>query len=436
MTQITHRRVLGVALPIVLSNATVPLLGIVDTAVVGQLGAAGPVGAVAIGAVVLASLYWLFGFLRMGTVGLVSQALGRNDIAEISALLTRCLMIGLGAGTVFILLQKPLFAAALALAAPSLEVEGLAREYLQIRIWSAPAMIALYGISGWLIAQERSRAFMMVQIWTNGVNILLDVWFVLGLGWGVGGVAFASVIAEWSGFAVGLWFCKVAFVQSTAWRDWAVVLSPARLKHMAGVNTDILIRSLLLQAVFTSFTFLGAREGDLALAANQVLLQLLMLTVYGMDGFAFAAETLVGQSIGAGRRDQLRRGVRITSFWGAVVVIVMSIFFALFGRGLIDLMTTANDVRETARLYLPYLILAPLLGWASWMLDGIFIGATATRDMRDMMVISSLIYLVAVLVTFPTLGNHGLWSALLISFIARGITLWRRYPTIEARINT
>lgn len=436
MTKITHRRVLRIALPIVLSNATIPLLGIVDTAVVGQLGAAGPVGAVAIGAVVLTSLYWLFGFLRMGTVGLVSQALGRNDPAEVSALFTRCLMIGLTAGGIFVLFQLPLFTAALALASPSKEVEDLARDYLQIRIWSAPATIALYGISGWLIAQERSRAFMIVQVWANGVNIFLDIWFVLGLGWGVGGVAFASFIAEWSGFAVGLWFCRDAFLKSTAWRDWTVVLSAAKLKHMAGVNADILIRSLLLQSMFTSFTFLGAREGDLELAANQVLLQMLMLTAYGMDGFAFAAETLVGQAIGAGRKDHLRRSARVTSIWGAVIVALMSVFFTLFGGELIDLMTTADDVRETARVYLPYLVLAPLLGWASWMLDGIFIGATASRDMRDMMVVSSLIYLAAVCALFPTLGNHGLWLALLISFIARGVTLWCRYSKIEAKIRT
>ncbi len=429
-TEITHLRVLKIAVPVVLSNATVPLLGVVDTAVVGQLGAAAPVGAVAVGAVILTSLFWVFGFLRMGTVGLVSQAIGRSEDAEVTALLTRCLLIGGFAGCVLIALQVPLFWAALALAQPSPAVHTLANDYLSIRIWSAPAVIALYGISGWLIAQERTRAFFVIQLVTNGTNILLDFWFVLGLGLGVNGVAFATLIAEWGGFALGMWFCRDAFY-SSAWRNWAQVLKASALRNMAIVNTDILIRSLLLQLVFVSFTFLAARQDDVTLAANQILVQLMFITAYGMDGFAFAAETLVGQAVGARARAALRRAAIVTSIWGAVVVLSIAVVFALFGPLLIDAMTTAVQVREMARVFLPYIVLAPLLGGASWMLDGIFIGATATRDMRNMMGVSVVIYGASAALLIPVFGNHGLWAALLISLVARGVTLSMKYPQLE-----
>ena len=331
-----------------------------------------------------------------------------------------------------VVLQAPLIAGALWLAAPSDAVAALAQDYLVIRIWSAPAMIAIYGISGWLIAQERSRAFMAVQIWMNGLNMVLDVWFVLGLGWGVSGVAFATFLAEWSGLALGLWFCRAGF-QGAAWRNWAQVLKAERLLHMASVNGDILIRSLLLQAMFTSFTFIGARQGDLALAANQVLMQMMLLTAYGMDGFAFAAETLVGQALGAKKRAALRRAAVVTSFGGVAVALVMALAFLLLGGVMIDLMSTAPEVRETARVYLPYVVAAPIMGCAAWMLDGIFIGATASRDMRNMMAVSAVIYVLSLLLLLPVFGNHGLWLALLISFVARGVTLGVRYPALEAR---
>ncbi len=429
---VTHRRVLKIALPVVLSNATVPLLGVVDTGVVGQLGQAAPLAAVAVGAIILTTLYWAFGFLRMGTVGLASQAIGRRDQDEVDAILTRCLMIGAGAGLAIILLKNPLFAGALALSGATENTAGLAREYLAIRVWSAPAMISVYGLSGWLIARERTHAFFLVQVVMNTINMLLDLWFVLGLGWGVEGVAVATFVAEWTGVALGLWFCRDAF-QTARWRNWARVLDRAQLSHMATVNGDIMVRSLLLQAIFTSFTFLAARQGDLVLAANQILIQLMFVTAYGMDGFAFAAETLVGQAVGAQKPGELRRSAKLTSFWGAIVVTVMAMVFALWGAQFIDLMTTAQPVRDAARAFLPYIVAAPLLGGASWMLDGIFIGATASRDMRNMMVVSAGIYAATAAVLIPVLGNHGLWLALLVSFVARGITLGMRYPALEAR---
>lgn len=430
--RLTHRRVLNIALPIVLSNATIPILGAVDTGVVGQIGEAAPIGAVGIGAIIITGIYWVFGFLRMGTTGLTSQAQGAGQGGEVDAMLSRALMIGGAAGLALILFQLPLFWAAFQVSPASAEVEGMARGYMGIRVWSAPAAIAIYGITGWLIALERTRAVLVIQVWMNGANILLDLWFVLGLGWGVNGVATATFLAEWSGAALGLWLCRDAFL-GNAWKDWPRVFDPARLKRMAQVNSDILIRSLLLQAVFISFLFFGADFGDVPLAANQILLQFLQITAFALDGFAFAAETLVGQAMGARARAALRRGALLTSFWGLICVIGLAAAFALAGGRIIDIMTTAPEVREAARGYLGYMVLAPLAGLAAWMLDGVFIGATRTGDMRNMMALSFLVYAAAIAVLVPAFGNHGLWAALLISFVARGVTLGLRYPALEAQ---
>ncbi len=428
--RLSHRRVLSIAVPIVLSNATVPILGAVDTGVVGQMGLAAPIGAVGIGAVILSAFYWVFGFLRMGTVGLTAQADGQGDAGEVAALLSRALMIGLGAGVVIIALQSVLFWAAFHVSPASAEVEGLARQYMALRVWSAPAAIALYGITGWLIAQERTRAVLVLQLWMNGLNIALDFWFVIGLGWGVQGVAFATTLAEWSGFALGLWFCRAVFA-GAAWRAWAQVFDSARWRRMMGVNSDILVRSLLLQAIFVSFMFLGAGQGDATLAANQVLIQFLMIASYALDGFAFSAETLVGKAYGARAPARVRRAALLVWGWGMASAVVMGCAFAIFGMIIIEIMTTAPDVRDIARLYLPYLVVLPVIGCSAFMLDGIFVGATRSRDMRNMMALSFVVYIASVMLLVPTLGNHGLWLAMLISFIARAVTLGARYPALE-----
>ena len=427
-----HRRVLAIALPIVLSNATVPILGAVDTGVVGQIGEAAPIGAVGIGAIILTAVYWIFGFLRMGVTGLASQAHGAGDRAEVEAMLSRALLIGGTAGLAMIVLQVPVFWGAFQLSPASAEVEAMARDYMGIRVFSAPAAISLYGITGWLIALERTRGVLVIQLVMNGLNIALDVLFVLGLGWGVEGVALATFIAEWSGLAVGMWLCRDAFA-GPGWRDAGRVFDALRLKHMARVNGDILIRSVLLQAIFVSFLFFGADFGDVPLAANQILLQFLHITAYALDGFAFAAETLVGQALGAKARARLRRAAILTSLWGLGSSVALAVAFALAGGQIIDLMTTAPEVREAARIYLPYMVLAPLAGLAPWMLDGVFIGATRTADMRNMMVVSAAIYAAALAVLTPVFGNHGLWASLLISFVARGATLGLRYPALEAK---
>ena len=428
---ITHRRVLRLAGPIVLSNATVPILGAVDVGVVGQLGEAAPIGAVALGAIVLATAYWIFGFLRMGTVGLVGQAEGAGDHAEVSAILTRALLIAAAGGVLLILLYPLIAFAAFAWDPTTPEVEALARQYLSIRIWTAPCAIAVFAVTGWLVAMERTGGVFWVQLVMNGLNILLDLWFVLGLGWGVPGVAIATAIAEVSGAALGLWLCRDAF-RRPDWRDWGRVFDRARLVRMAVLNGDILIRSALLMAIFTSFTFLGATFGEVTLAANEVLIQFMYITAYAMDGFAFAAETLIARAVGRGDPGRIRRSAALTSIWGAVTATAMALGFLLAGPWLIDVMAKAPEVQAEARGLLWWTVTAALIGWPAWMLDGIFIGATRGRDMRNMMIVSALIYVAALVALIPPFGNHGLWMAFLVSLVARGITLGLRYPSIEA----
>ncbi|MGF6862894.1 MATE family multidrug resistance protein [Rhodobacteraceae bacterium MBR-64] len=427
--RLTHRRVLNIALPIVLSNATIPILGAVDTGVVGQLGLAAPIGAVGLGAIILTSVYWIFGFLRMGTSGLVAQAHGAGDAPETGAILMRALIIGALAGAVFVLGQAALFAGAFAIAPASIEVESLARAYLGIRIWGAPATIALYAVSGWLIATERTRGVLALQLWINGVNIGLDLGFVIGLGLGVEGVALATLIAEWSGLALGLWLCRAAFA-GDQWRDWGRVFDAARLRRMWSVNSDIMLRSVLLQASFTSFLFLAAGFGDVTLAANQVLMQFLSIASYVLDGFAFSAESLVGQAVGARAVSRVRRAAVLTAGWGVGAAFALAVVFWALGPLIIDAMATAPDVRAAARVYLPWLVIAPLVGVASYMYDGIFIGATRTRAMRNAMAGSVAIYVVALLVLVPLAGNHGLWAALMVLNVARGLWMAALYPAL------
>lgn len=433
MTRVTHARVLRIAAPIMLSNATIPLLGTVDTAVIGQLGQAAPLGAVGLGAVILTTLYWVFGFLRMSTSGLAAQAHGAGDRPERAAILLRALMIGASAGLALVILQGPLTEAAFRLSPASAAVEGYARAYLAIRIWGAPATIMLYALTGWLIALERTRLVLVLQLWQNGLNVGLNLWLVLGLNWGVPGVATATLIAEWSGLALGLWLTRDAFgpVLGAA---WARVLHAAPLRAMFTASRDIMGRSVLLQLSFTSFVFLGAWFGDVTLAANQILLQFLSITAYALDGIAFAAETLVGQAVGARDLAQARRAGVISMQWGFAFAAMLAATFAVTGPAIIQLMTTAPDVQAEARTYLPWLIAAPLIGVASWIFDGIFIGALLTREMLRAMLISVAVYAVALAVLTPLAANHGLWASLMILNTTRALTLWRALPALARRV--
>ena len=433
MPNITNKRVLAIAIPIVLSNITVPILGVVDTAVVGQLGKAAPVAAVGVGAIIITTFYWLFGFLRMGTTGLVAQAVGSEDESEVRSYLLRALFLGFSAGLLIFLLRNALVDFGFWLSPASVEVEELAEKYISIRVWSAPAAISLYGIVGWLIALERTKSVLVVQLFMNGVNVLLDIWFVLGLSWGIEGVAVATAIAEVSALILGLFLCYDRF-KDNSWPSFQAIFSTERLKNMLSINLDIFFRSIMLQAISVSFLLYGGKFGDVKLAANQILLQFLHVAAHGLDGFAFAAETLVGQAFGRKDRTILRKSVKVTSKLAFLLCCTMAIIFFFIGSSLIDVMTTAEDVRSEAKGYIIFIVLVPILGASAYMLDGIFVGAMKTKDMRNMMFISVIFYFIALILLVPHFENIGLWLALLISFVVRGVTLALRYPSLEKSI--
>ncbi len=430
---LSDRRILRIAVPIILANISVPLLGAVDTGVVGQMGAAAPIGAVGLGAIILASVYWIFGFLRMGTTGLVAQATGAGDLAESGAILTRGVMIGLSAGAIMVAGQVLLMQAAFRIAPASPEVEALARDYLAIRIWGAPATIALYAVNGWLIATERTRSVLVLQLWMNGLNITLDLWFVLGLGWGVQGVAIATLIAELSALILGLWLCRAAF-GGAQWRDWPRVFDRIRLKRMWVVNSDIMLRSIALQGAMTAFLFTSAGFGDVQLAANQILWQFLMITAYALDGFAFAAEAIVGQAVGARALWLMRAASLRASLWALGGAIIMAIGFWVMGPWIIDVMARDPEVRSAARVFLPFVVALSVLGVGAYMLDGIFIGATGTREMRNTVVLAVALYAGFLWLAVPIWGNAGLWSGLVLLNVARGVFLAILYPGLERRV--
>ena len=428
-TTVSHRRILAVAMPIMLSNVSTPLLGAVDTAVVGQIPNPAYIGAVAIGSIVFSFLFWAFGFLRMGTTGLTAQALGANNRAEMVSSLGRSLLIAVAAGGGLVLLQWPIRETAFALLGTSEAVEQLGRGYFDIRIWSAPATLANYALLGWFIGLGRTDIALLLQLVLNLANIVLDLWFVLGLGWDVQGVAAGTVLAEVIAAALGL-VLAVRHVRHMG-GNWSLahLLVAQQLRRTIMVNTDIMVRSLALIFVMVWFTAQGAAQGDVRLAANAVLLQFISISAYFLDGLAFAAEALVGRAAGAGRRAMLAAAALRTSLWAAAVAALLSLLLLLFGEPLIDLLSVDTAVRSAARDYLPWAIGAPLLGVWAFQLDGIFIGATRTAEMRNAMLVSTVIFLLAWWTLQPW-GNHGLWAALYVNYVARAASLAWFYPAL------
>ncbi|MEZ5774814.1 MAG: MATE family efflux transporter [Hyphomicrobiaceae bacterium] len=429
-SRLTHRDVLAIALPIILSNVTTPLVGAIDTAVVGQLGDAAIMGGVAIGATIFSLAFWSFGFLRMGTSGLTAQADGAGASEEAVATLERAVLIGLGAGAGLILLQVPILWLATVLIEGSAEVEAAAASYFHVRIWSAPAVLVNYAISGWLIGLGRARSAFLLQLAINLVNIALSIFLVLGLGRGIAGVAEGSVAAEIAGLALGL-----AIVAREAGRRGgrvalARVAERTAIRRMMAVNADIMIRNVCLIGAFTYFTALSARNGDVLLAANALLMDLFGIAAYFLDGFANAAEVHVGRAFGARRTDRLREALVLPAFWAGGLSVAAALVLWLAGPAVIDLMTTSAEVRAAARDYLLWTAATPLAGFACFQLDGIFIGATRSADMRNMMILSLGAYLGAIALLAPAFGNHGLWAALIVFFLARGLTLGSRIPAL------
>lgn len=430
--KLRQRDVAGIALPIILSNATVPLVGYVDTVVIGQQpGTAHLIGGVALAAVIFSNIYWIFGFLRMGTTGLTAQAAGAGNVPEITANLLRALVIAAIAGLFLVVLQSGLIALFLRLMGGSAEVNAAVETYFNVRIWGAPAALANFALIGWFIGLGRAKIAFVLQLVLNGVNIALAVVFVMVLEWGVFGVALSTLIADVVALAAG---------GLIAWRELlrrGGVLADVRLGDrtalatMFNVNRDVVIRTACLIAAFTFFAAQGARAGDVALAANAVLMSIAMIFVYMLDGFAFAAETLVGQAVGAGRRARYRDAVRMSTLWGCAFALCFSALLLLAGGAMIDFTTEDAAVRAAARLYLGWASLIPIVGIWCYQLDGIFVGATGTQYMRNTAIISLGVYLVAWAALTPAFGNHGLWAAILVFLAARAVTLGLCLPRLE-----
>lgn len=431
---LTHRRVLAIAVPIMLSNVTQPLIGVVDTAVLGRLPDAYYIGGIAVGSLVFSVLYWAFGFLRMGTGGLTAQAFGAGDHREVRAVFGRAVLIALAAGFLLIALSPVIERYAFALIGGSSAVEAQARIYFHIRIWAAPFTLVNFCLLGWFIGQGRARVAFYLQLLLNLTNMALDVVFVLGLGMTADGVALGTLIAEAVATSAGLWLVARSTGGFRPLFDKARILDAERLRRTITVNADIMVRTVCIIAAMAWFTARGARMGDVAVAANAVLLNLFEVAAYLIDGFAYAGEALVGQAIGGRDRTRYRASVRVSTLWAMLVGALLSLLMLLLGPFAIDMMSVNPDVREAARHYLPWAAATPVLGAACFQLDGIFVGATRTADMRNMMILSLAAYLAAWWMLEPAWGNHGLWAALSVFFVARAVTLGWRLPGIERHV--
>lgn len=420
----TQRKVWALALPMIASNITVPLVTLTDSTVAGHLPHASQLAAVAVGGIIYQVPVWMCAFLRMGTVGFVSQAAGRRDGDAMRGILLQALLLALGMALAAMLVLSVAMEPILTLMRPSSALRDVASQYLHIRLFGLPAALGNYALMGWFLGGQDARVPMRILIVTNLTNIVLNLLFVLGLGWGVPGIALASVLGEWTGLASGMakvpgmlrrWAGHLHLQQLRSWQTWNALL---------GVNRDIMIRSVALQGVFFTITTLGSRLGDNVVAANALLLNGLMLTANGLDGLANAVEALTGHAIGAGRPADLRRALVVAGGWSVIGSGIIAALFAVGGRLFVDLQSSIEVVRQTAYPYLPYLAVLPVLAVWGYLFDGLFIGATRAREMRDAMLMSAGAFALLAWLLRP-LGNHGLWLAFLAFTIVRGaIMAW------------
>ena len=429
-----NRRVWHLALPIILSNLSIPLVGAVDTAVMGHLPDPVYIGAVALGATIFSFIFWGFGFLRMGTTGFVAQAFGQHNDLEICAVLTRALILACLFGLIVILGQLLVIKLSLWAFSGSERLESLAHDYFSVRIWSAPATLANYAILGCLIGIQNTRAALWLQLLLNGINVFFDLLFVVGLGMGVEGVALASVIADYCAVVMGLWLIRAYLRPLFDDINIIKIFDVGKLKSMLHVNTNIFIRTLSLIFAWAYFTAMGTRMGEVTLAANAVLMNFQYFLAYGLDGFAHAAEALVGSAYGSRDRNALRNAVVTSTIWAFITAVGFALVYALFGPLFIRMLTSVPEVQTTSLLYLNWLVVSPFLSVWSYQLDGIFIGCTRTAEMRNGMLVSLACYLVSSFWLIDAFGNHGLWMALMIFMIVRAITLGAYYPRIEAEL--
>ncbi len=411
-----------------LANVTTPFVGVVATAAIGRLGDASALGGVAMSSLVFDCLFWLCGFLRMGTVALTAQALGAGDDSEQRAVLARAILLAGCLGGALLVLQIPLGIAIFRLMGGSEAVTAAAALYFSVRMWSAPFALGNYVMLGWLVGLGRPGLALAIQIVINVADIALTVWFVLMLDMGVAGAAWAAVIAEGCGLLVGLALAWQVLGRRVSFTMDAV-FDGERFLRMLSINRDILIRTAALVAAFLFFSAIGARSGDVTLAANAVLHNFTLVGAFFLDGMANAAEQLCGRAYGARDRRAFERAMKLVVGWGFAFGIAATILFALAGKPAIDAMTASADVRQMAYALLWLAALAPVCGVMAFSFDGVYVGATWARDMRNLMLLSFAIYLAVWFVTQP-LGNAGLWIALLSFFLARGILQAARYPAL------
>lgn len=429
--EVTHGRMFRIAVPMMLSHITVPLLGLVDATVIGRLGDAALLGAVALGAVVIDYVFWIFGALRMGTAGMTAQAVGAGDRRGVAETLARAFAVGGAIGLVLVSLQVPIAWAAFAVIGASDAVNTAFAEYFAIRIWAAPVTLMNYALLGTLTGRGRTDLGFLTQVVQNLANVALTILFVVGFEWGVAGAALGSVIAETIGFVLGL-ALVVRLGDNPLRARRAALLDPIALKRMLAVNGDIMIRTLALMTAFLVFQSMGARSGDVTLAANAVLYNVFLIGGYFLDGFATAAEAIGGQAYGAKRPRDFRRAAGIAVLWAHVFGALLSAVFYLGGGAFIDFVSTDPDVRETARLYLVFAALTPLAGAMAFAHDGVYIGATWTAALRNTMLVALAIYM-ALLFALQDLGNTALWLSFLVFLLARGLGQQVLFPRLAAR---
>ncbi|MTI43047.1 putative MATE family efflux protein [Roseibium hamelinense] len=420
--EVSHRTVLAIALPMTLAYLSTPLLGVVDMAVIGRLGDAALIGGIAIGGVIFDLVFTTFNFLRSGTTGLTAQAFGARNQTEIQATFIRALLIAGLAGLGVVLLQKPLLQAGLFFIGGGPEVQNATAAYFDVRIYSAPFLLANYVVLGWFIGLGRAGTGLLLQLLLNGLNIALSIWFVIGLEWGVAGVAAATVVSEATACLAGL--AAVLLINRSHDRPkLAIVFERRQILKMLSVNRDIMIRSFALLFAFAFFTARSAEQGETILAVNAILQKFVIVAAYFLDGLATAAEQLAGRAVGAKYRPAFDRSVRLTAIWSFGIAAVISCVFFAIGPQLLGFMTISPEVREAGRQYLIWAALAPLFGVLAYQMDGVYIGATWSKDMRNMMLLSLAAFVVGCLALVPFLQNHGLWLALIVFLGLRGASL-------------
>lgn len=419
---VTNRLVLSIAVPMTLAYLTTPLLGIVDTAVVGQLGDPALLGGLAVGALAFDIVFSSFGFLRTGTTGLVAQAFGRGEEQVERAVFWRAIVLAVGIGLVLTLATPLVIAATAWFVAPGPAVADAMATYVGIRMLVAPVTFINYALLGYVLGRGQGGTGLLLQLVVNGGNIVFSILFGLMLGWGIAGVAWGTVTGEVLGTLAGAAIVLPRFRGGPRLR-WAQVFDAAAFRAMLALNRDIMIRTFVLVGAFALLTQQGARLGTVTLAANAVLMNFFLTAGYFLDGFAAAAEQLAGRAIGAGHASAFRRAVRLTAIWGFALAGITSLVLLVFGDAAIAFITTSQEVRTEAGRYLPWAALTAVSGVLAFQMDGVFIGATWSRDMRNMMLLSFALYIAALWALGSMFGNHGIWAALHIFLLARGISL-------------